>query len=207
MKLVKVAILAVLAVLATTGLLFVMHLLINKDLGSPEEPEPTPIGTVTMPDMEVTIEYGPEKPDRPDDPDPPPEDPPEQDVDPSKVEPYPIGEGAPPFEGGVEVGNGGLPGDGEFMPVVSVAPEYPRIAAQRGIEGYVMVRYTITAAGTTDDVEVVEAMTSEGEETSIFNRAAVRAVERFRFRPRVIDGQAVEVQGVINRIVFELGES
>ena len=94
--------------------------------------------------------------------------------------------------------------DGEYMPIVAVAPEYPRRAAQRGLEGFVTVRFTVTTNGSTRDIEVVDAVDTEGRETSIFNRSAIRAAERFKFRPRVVDGEPTEVAGVSYRFVFEL---
>ena len=53
---------------------------------------------------------------------------------------------------GAEVGDdisleGGLAlesGDGEYLPIVKVAPVYPRRALQRGIEGFVIVEFTVT---------------------------------------------------------------
>jgi protein TonB len=53
---------------------------------------------------------------------------------------------------------------------------------------------------------VLEAVTKDGNPTTIFNRAAIRAAERFKYRPRVIDGVAVEVPGVRNRFTFEIAE-
>lgn len=112
---------------------------------------------------------------------------------------------APGMDMNLGMGTGGnFSGDGEYMPIVAVAPEYPRRAASRGIEGFVTVEFTVTTNGSTRDVEVVDAVDTEGRETSIFNRAAIRAAERFKFRPRVIDGEPVEVAGVSYRFVFEL---
>lgn len=208
MNLLRVAIAGALAVVVTTGLLFVMHMLINQDLGSPEEQDRTQIGDIRMPNIEIETQYDPPKPDRPDEPDTPPEDPPEPEFDDPDVGGGGLNMAMPAMDSdfGMNVG-GGFTGDGEFMPIVNVAPDYPRRAAQRGIEGFVLVRFTVTTAGTVEDVEVVESRTTEGDETSIFNRAAVRAAERFRFRPRVIDGEPVAVEGVPYRFIFELGES
>lgn len=88
--------------------------------------------------------------------------------------------------------------DGEYLPIVKVAPVYPARAAARGLEGYVIVEFTVTRTGTTKDVHVVESS------SSLFDRAAVEAAEKFKYRPRVIDGQPVEVPGVRNKITFVL---
>lgn len=107
--------------------------------------------------------------------------------------------GAVPGEPGLRGLSMGV-SDGEYLPIVRVAPVYPARAAARGLEGYVIVRYTVTATGETRDVEVVEST------STLFERAAVEAAQKFLYRPRIIDGEAVEVPGVTSRITFELPE-
>ncbi|PTB82172.1 protein TonB, partial [Marinobacter sp. Z-D5-3] len=89
--------------------------------------------------------------------------------------------------------------DGEYLPIVKVQAAYPRRALQRGIEGYVVVEFTVTRQGTVRDPRVVEA-----EPESIFDQAAMDAVLKFKYKPRVVNGDAVEVEGVQNRITFEI---
>ena len=88
--------------------------------------------------------------------------------------------------------------DGEYLPIVKVAPVYPSRALSRGLEGYVIVEFTVTQTGATKDVVVVEST------SSLFERAAVDAAYKFKYKPRVIDGVAVEVPGVRNKITFEI---
>ncbi|SVD91537.1 uncharacterized protein METZ01_LOCUS444391, partial [marine metagenome] len=88
--------------------------------------------------------------------------------------------------------------DGEYLPIVKVAPIYPARAASRGLEGYVILEFTVTRAGTVRDVFVVEST------SSIFERAATTAAYKFKYKPRVIDGEPVEVPGVRNKITFVL---
>ena len=90
-------------------------------------------------------------------------------------------------------------GDGEYLPIVKVAPVYPRRALQRGIEGYVIVEFTVTKQGSVRDPVVVEAQ-PEG----IFEQAAIDAALKFKYKPRVVNGEAAEVSGIQNRISFEL---
>ncbi len=90
-------------------------------------------------------------------------------------------------------------GDGEYLPIVKVAPIYPRRAAERGITGTCMVTYTVTTAGTVKDVSVVEGQC----ENYLFARPSIDAAYRFKYKPRVIDGQAVEVTGIYNRFYYE----
>jgi protein TonB len=64
---------------------------------------------------------------------------------------------------------------------------YPRDAAMNGTEGWVKVEFTITEVGTVKDPRVIEA-----EPPRIFNREAIRAILKWKFKPRVIDGVAIE---------------
>ncbi|GLX84934.1 protein TonB [Thalassotalea loyana] len=89
--------------------------------------------------------------------------------------------------------------DGEYLPLFKVAPIYPRRAQSRGIEGYVILEFTVTKNGSVRDPIVVEAK-PEG----IFDRAAMDAALKFKYRPRVVDGQPMEVAGVQNKITFEI---
>lgn len=90
--------------------------------------------------------------------------------------------------------------DADYMPLVKVAPIYPRRAAARGLSGWVLVRFTVTAAGSVKDVEVVEST------DPIFERAAVQAAFKFKYKPRIVDGEAVEVTGVLHYIRFDVEE-
>ena len=90
-------------------------------------------------------------------------------------------------------------GDGDYLPIVKVAPIYPRRAQSRGIEGYVIVEFTVSKNGSVKNPSVVEAK-PEG----IFDRAAMDAALKFKYKPRVVDGVAMEVAGVQNRITFQI---
>jgi len=87
---------------------------------------------------------------------------------------------------------------GQYMPIVKIAPVYPPRAAQRGIEGYVVVEYTVDAAGSTKDIAVIESS------STLFDQAAVDSVQKYKYQPRMIDDVAVEVAGVTTKIVFAL---
>lgn len=93
-------------------------------------------------------------------------------------------------------------GDGEYLPIVKVAPVYPRRASQRGITGTCTVQYTVTTSGTVRDVSLVP-----GEcVNSVFEKPSVEAAYRFKYKPRVIDSQPVEVIGVRNRFYYKQSE-
>ncbi|MGL1958806.1 MAG: energy transducer TonB [Colwellia sp.] len=90
-------------------------------------------------------------------------------------------------------------GDGDYLPIVKVAPIYPRRAQSRGIEGYVIVEFIVTKNGAVRNPVVVEA-----KPENTFNQAAIAAVLKFKYKPRVVDGVAMEVAGVRNKISFEI---
>jgi periplasmic protein TonB len=92
-------------------------------------------------------------------------------------------------------------GDGDYLPIVKVAPEYPRRALDRGIEGYVIVEFMVTKLGTVENAVVVKA-----EPPGYFERAAVKAAGRFKYKPKVINGEPVEVAGVQNKIIFQMAK-
>ncbi|PKG83493.1 protein TonB [Colwellia sp. 75C3] len=90
-------------------------------------------------------------------------------------------------------------GDGDYLPIVKVAAIYPRRAQSRGIEGFVIVEFVVTKTGAVSNAVVVQAK-PEG----VFDRAALDAVAKFKYKPRVVDGIAMEVAGVQNKISFEI---
>jgi periplasmic protein TonB len=109
-----------------------------------------------------------------------------------------IGVSAPRISHEVNLSREGFFSDGDYMPIVQVAPQYPRRAADLGLEGFVILEFTVTREGTVRDPRVLQSS------HEIFDRSAIDAVLRFRYRPRVIDGEPVEVPGVRFRITFEL---
>jgi len=90
-------------------------------------------------------------------------------------------------------------GEGDYLPIVKVQPIYPRRALSRGIEGYVIVEFMVTKLGTTQDIKVVEA-----QPPGYFERAAIKAAQKFKYKPKVINGEPVDVAGVRNIIRFEM---
>lgn len=89
--------------------------------------------------------------------------------------------------------------DRGVAPLVRVPPEYPRRALERGIEGWVHVRFTITTAGTVKDLVVVDS-----EPKGVFDEAATKAVMRWRYNPPVQNGVAVERVGEQTLVRFKL---
>ncbi len=109
---------------------------------------------------------------------------------------------APTIEANTDIGGpGGMNiAEGDYLPIVRVAPVYPARALSRGLEGFVDMSFTVTSAGTVKDPIVLQSS------SSLFERAAIRAVLKFKYKPRVVDGIPVEVAGVKTRISFQIEE-
>ncbi len=88
--------------------------------------------------------------------------------------------------------------DGDILPLRKSTPAYPFPMKTRGIEGYVVIKFTITKTGAVENAMIVES-TNEG-----FNRASLRAVEKFKYKPRIIDSVSVEVTNMVEKITFQM---
>ncbi|MGH8517311.1 MAG: energy transducer TonB [Panacagrimonas sp.] len=89
--------------------------------------------------------------------------------------------------------------DGEYLPIVKVAPMYPARAQSQGIEGWVVLSFTVTESGAVIDPKVIEA-----QPPGVFDDAAMKAVLKFKYKPRVESGKAIAVPNVKHLIRFEL---
>ena len=190
----------VIGVLVTTTLLFVMQLLIatgKQALTKPRERAQLDFVRVKRNEALNVEDFKPEKPPPP--PETPPETPP-QDMDNIDPTAPTITIAAPTVSTDTSLsGPGGMNiAEGDYLPIVRVAPVYPARALSRGLEGYVDLEFTVTPTGTVEN-PIVSYSTS-----SLFERAAIRAVLKFKYKPRVVDGQPVAVQGVKTRITFKI---
>ena len=187
-------------VIVTMSLLFLMQVLIatgKQALTKPRDRAKLEFVRVKRNEALNTEDFTPEKPPKP--PETPPETPPQDmdNIDPSA----PTISVAPPTVA-TDTSIGGPGGmniaEGDYLPIVRVAPVYPARALSRGLEGYVDMAFTVTTTGTVKD-PVVMFSTS-----SLFERAAIRAVLKFKYKPRVVDGVPVEVPNVKTRITFKI---
>ena len=89
--------------------------------------------------------------------------------------------------------------DGEYLPIVKVAPIYPRRAQTRGLQGYCIVEYTVTKSGSISDPKSIDCQPS-----GVFDSASVKASLKFKYKPRVVDGEPIEVPGVRNKFTYTL---
>jgi periplasmic protein TonB len=98
----------------------------------------------------------------------------------------------------IDIGHGFNP-DRDAQPLVRVPPQYPGQCqrAARALET-VVVEFDVTPEGTVVNPRVIDST------NSCFNRAAMRAVERWRYQPRVVDEVAQPRFGVRTHIDFSL---
>jgi protein TonB len=184
----------------TVSLLFVMHLLIEYgESAVTKERTRHNLDFVRVKRNEAlnVDDFTPEKPPKP--PETPPETPP-QDMDDLDPNTPTINIAPPSILANTDIGGPGSMNiaEGDYLPIVRVAPVYPARALSRGLEGHVDLSFTVTAAGTVRD-PIIMFSTS-----SLFERAATRAVLKFKYKPRVVDGIAVDVPGVKTRITFKI---
>jgi len=182
----------------TFGLLFIMQLLIATGRTAITDSQNFRIADFVRVERSEVVESKKDKPEKPPEPEVPPEMPaPEMTSNFDNA--MAVSVSAPTIQANLNIGGVGFGvSDGEYLPIVKVAPVYPARALSRGLEGYVIVEFTVTRSGTTRDAFVVEST------STMFERAAVEAALKFKYKPRVIDGEPVEVPGVRNKITFEI---
>ena len=188
---------ALVAVPVAFGLFYIMQSLIDKEY-TQEDVKSRKIADIVTPDREIDVNTKEIKPEKVEDPEePPPELQPleldfDTDMDVANI--------APNAGVSVEISSSGMAsGDGEYLPIVKVAPIYPRRAQTRGITGYCIVEYVVTKSGSIRDPIPVDCQPS-----GVFERASVKAAEKFKYKPRVVDGEPIEVAGVQNKFTYEL---
>lgn len=189
---------SVLALFVTMGLLLLMHILIQTNLGKKPEATEYKVPEIVMPERDIVTEFDVSKPEKPDEAEEPPPDIPEPEFDTPDVSDDAIVVAAPKPDG-LQIG-GLSTMDGDMIPLAIPQPEYPRRAAQRGTEGYCEVRFTVTAQGTTEDVVTGDCP------DSVFERASIKAASKLKFKPKVVDGSPVAVPNQGYKYVYQLAK-
>ena len=98
-----------------------------------------------------------------------------------------------------KISQGGGAAEGDLLPYLTIQPTYPQRALARGIEGWVIVEFVVDELG-----RVLEPRVIDAQPLKIFDREALKAVLRYKYKPRVVNGQPQMVNGVRQRIVFKL---
>jgi protein TonB len=194
---VRIIVSVLLALPVVVGLFMVMHSLIDRDFKNPEVSNQK-IADLVQPDEEIQMETNSKKPEKVEDPEEPPPE-----IDMARIDldmDTNVDNIAPAAAIDISISTSGMSsGDGEYLPIVKVAPIYPRRAQTRGISGYCIVEYTVTTSGAIRDPVAVDCQPS-----GVFEKASVKASTKFKYKPRVVDGEAIEVAGVQNKFTYEL---
>jgi len=191
---VRLPIVIALAALVTFGLFWAMQALVGVS-GKLEEGRPPPSVEFVRLKRDTTPEQKKREPPKREKPDAPPP-PPNLSMSKASLDPGDgVGGIAPSIDasdalsGGIGMGGGS---DRDAVPLVRIQPEYPMNARQRGIEGWVTLEFTITKAGTVRDPVVIASQPG-----SVFDRNALRAIRKWKYNPRIKDGEAVERTGMV----------
>ena len=110
----------------------------------------------------------------------------------------PVSTGGGPFIG--QWSPGDASSEGDVIPIVRIDPQWPREALIEGKEGWVEVEFTILPDGSVEDPVVINS-----EPPRLFDRSAIRAILRWKFKPRIVDGEAVSRRAA-QRIDFILNQ-
>ncbi|MEM9690584.1 MAG: TonB family protein [Pseudomonadota bacterium] len=96
--------------------------------------------------------------------------------------------------------------DQDYAPIFRIAPVYPASMLSAGKMGYVDLEFTVTESGFVEDVTIINRVVDgkPKERRSDFDKAALDAVQKFRYAPRFVDGKAVASSGVQTRISFKI---
>ena len=193
----RTAISILLAIVMVVALFLIMRTLIDGDFVNPEVDDRMVAELVRLPD-DIELQNSTPKPDKAEDPEEPP---PDMEMEQLDVDmDVNIENVAPRANINISIGTGTMAqGDGEYLPIVKVAPIYPRRAQTRGISGYCIVEYTVTTSGAIRDPRAVDCQPS-----GVFDKASVKASLKFKYKPRVVDGEPIEVAGVRNKFTYEL---
>lgn len=201
MKIARLVLCGIVGLVVTFGLLVLMHALIESGDAVVEEREMVRIADIWQPEREISEFVREVKPERPDEPDEPPPELPQQsariDFNPEAVSV------AAPVTANIQIGmGGGFARDSDYIPVFVPQPQFPRRAQDRGVSGYAVVEVVITTTGGVRDPKLIEEHpTGYG-----FGASALRAAERLRYNPRMVDGNPVEVPGVLYRFSFQIAD-
>ncbi len=191
-----------LGLLVTLGVLFTMQILIATPQAKLDESGTRHFVDFVRVQREETLQRNERRREKPVAPDSPPPQAIQPRVDAMEETQVAVAVPTAPLDVGAKMSVSSLglvASDGDYLPIVKIAPVYPTAAQNRGVEGYCLVEYTVTAAGTTRDVKIIEA-----DPPGIFNKVSIAAALKFKYRPRVVNGEPIEVHGVRNLFRYEL---
>ena len=129
---------------------------------------------------------------------------------PTKVEPlepnnnstgneYTFNTTVPSNELNVEINLNSTQGDMQATPQFRVDPTYPVEASRDGIEGWVKLGFSVTASGSVTDISIIDS-----KPANVFNRAARRALKKWKYKPQIVDGKPVAQTNMVVVLDFKL---
>jgi protein TonB len=189
---------AILGLMVTFSLIVLMFKLIDSGNKEMDEKEAIKIADFLHVERERTTNEKVAEIEKPDEPEPPPELP-DDNIEFETPENM-VSMAAAPVANKLSVGLGSFARDTDFIPVYVPQPQYPRRAQSRGKEGYAVVQVIITTTGGVRDPIMVE----EDPEGWGFGRAALKAANKLKYNPRVVDGVPEEVSGVMYKFTFQM---
>lgn len=197
-----------LSLLITTGLFFIMVVLISLGDSGMKEDTSVKLADIVMPEREIDTFLS--EVDKPEKPEEQPEDiaQPELDLQPLTGVDVSIPKPKANFSAG-----GSFFRDGEYIPLFKVQPIYPRRAQERGTQGFAIVSFTITESGSVENAKAIEGYCgdptgpeSELRPCTMFNSASARAALKLKYKPKIVDGKATSVSDVLHRFTFIMAE-
>lgn len=184
----RLVIAVVLSILVTLSLFWFMQYLITSGDKNLERPEDRAQVEIVRVKRDEEVQERRREPPRPPEPDQRPPPPPMDQLQTNRPNLTGVGIGTPQIETGLSGGVGiGTMQEGDPMPIAAIPPQYPREALMQGLEGWVRIEFTIEPDGSVSRASVVDAHPRRG----IFDREALRAISRWRFKPMVQDGVAI----------------
>lgn len=182
----------ILSILFGAGIAFVLFVVMAKLIANSsrpaEEVPPAPVIDIVMSPPDETTQTRQRVPPPPP---PPPQQPPkitpvEPDVDDANTDGMSFEmPGVDTGGASIDIGGvGAMRSDGDATPIVRIEPKYPIQAARDGKEGWVRLSFTINEVGGVEDVKVLEA-----DPKRIFDREAMRALRKWKYKPKIVDGK------------------
>lgn len=194
----------VLGVVVTFGLFVIMAELISSGAKSKDEQRENIVVEINTTPPESKTQQRNRVP-------PPPPPPPKQPPKPQTPEPEPqiadaggLNIRMPSVDvGGASTGlsgPGALVRDGDATPIVRIEPKFPTKAARDGIEGWVQLSFEINELGGVENVQVINAQPKR-----VFDREARKALRKWKYKPKVVDGKPQRQTGLTVQLDFKLG--
>lgn len=203
----RIVISFVVGVAVALGLFFIMHGMISGDHTAKQQSENMNLVDFITLEKDQTTKFKerqtPKKPPPPKEPPPPPDLKVQKEISPQTPQvkmnvpqlDVPFGAGTGPFLGSQGSNYGSQ--SGQLIPLVRIEPQVPREAQVSGTSGWVVVSFTVMEDGTVEDAE------AEDFSARMFVRPALRAISRWKFKPKIVDGKPVKQQAT-QKIEFQI---